>query len=238
MKSVKIQKAVFFTAIIILLLGCLSGCGDAGSTNTDSSTETSTTGKDNLGSFRRIPFGTKYNESLELMKEDLKEQGYTAEPKDDIATNPKYPDVRFDNIKLYDYYASVILHFINEEDTGNNEDSILYGGVYSIKSESDEEAENCYQYFYNKLKEKYGEGEPYLEHNDAGKFSSDTKGMRWSNEGTEISIAGTAFENEEYNDMYGYFVSINYGSEIITQQMREEDENNKRMEENNINSGL
>lgn len=239
MKKGKARKSYSLLIVIILLFGCLSGCGKAGSmANANNGTETGTSGKDGPGAFRNIPFGTKYQEALELMKANLKEQGYTAEPNDEIALNPRYPDVRYENIRLYDYTASAGLHFVNEEDTGNDEDSILYGGFYSIKNGSAEEAENCYQYFYEKLKEKYGEGEAYSEHEDAGKFSSDTNGMKWSDEGTAISISRTAFENEEYNELYGRFVTINYESERIGKQIREEAENSKKAEENNINSGL
>ena len=224
------RKIFVLSLAIVLLLGCLSGCGEA---NNAGSSNTETSSKNNQGDFRNIPFGTKYNEAMELMKEDLKEQKYNTAPEENHLST-EFPIVEWKNIKLYEYNADADLSFYNEKDTGNAEDSIFYFGSYTIQNESDEDAEACYNFFYDKLKEKYGSGEQYESHDDAF-FSANTNGIKWNTGGSSVSIYRTIYEPI---DRQSYKVYITYSSPEIRQRISDDYNKSKEVENNNINGGL
>ncbi len=216
-----LTQILIISLLVAIMLGCLIGCGSNDS-------ETNISIKNELGAFRNIPFGTKYNEALELMEKDLSEQNYYQEPQCIVVDNNyNFPIVRFSKVRLYDYISQTEMRFINEERTNNLEDCILSAGVYSITNETVEDGKTCYDYSYNKLKEKYGDGEKkepdsyYLHYNTIDEW-------RWENEGTRI-ILSLLQTNE---------VEITYGSTVLTERVNEKYEAEKEAIKNNVNSGL
>ena len=170
MKTKISQRAIILSIVLILLLGCLSGCGASKSP----------------GEFRGIPFGTKFNEAKDLMAADLKEQGYNADPEEFYARRDSYYSLSYSGVNLYDYKTTVNLLFYDETKNGDKDNSIFYFGNYYISFEDLEECETCYKFFYDKLKEKYGNGKPYEEYKES--ITANCEGTQFINNGTDIKL--------------------------------------------------
>lgn len=155
MKSRLITKVSALLLLIIISITMLSGCSKEDIKNGNDDSE-------NID-FRGIPFGTKYSEAIELIEKDLEEQGYVMDKNEqaDAYYNERWL-VLYKNVKLYDYVAQIHLRFeIPSENKDekipvsddNKENSVLTHASYTIESN---DLNKCFQYFYDKLEEKYG----------------------------------------------------------------------------------
>lgn len=203
MKTKISRRAIILSVVIILLLGCLSGCGETASA---SSIDTNK----NYGKFREIPFGTKYKKVIELIEKDLEQQGYRGKMSRGMFSINTQP-VDYKGIKLYDYTADVELDFYKKKDADVEKDGIFYKADYTIKTDEEKE---CYDYFFDKLKEKYGEGSPYEK--DIASLIH-LAGNKWEDEGTEIII----YTEDETLSGKGV-IHISYRSKELTEQANQE----------------
>lgn len=222
--DMKAKKAIILSIVVVLLLGCLAGCGVI------------TTAEDDikLGEFRNIPFGIKANVVNLLLTTDLKKQGYTEEPLT-IDEEEMMPSTTYYDVSFYDYKANIELYFYNKENTRNFEDSIFFLGLYEIRLKDEDEVKIAYNYFYEKLKEKYGVGED-IDKSLSSEYNTinGAKGTAWSSDGTEIMLYRFYFDDIPINNK----IIISYRSKALYKQIKENDKNRENEINNNINSGL
>lgn len=231
----KDKKFISLSLAVLSLVCILCGCGSSSASNsessadTDNSAESSADTESNEFTFRDIPFGLEYSKVIDILEEDLKQQGYYEKPEKE-----KYSDnsfvVTYRDVKLYDYDASIYLNFYKPDVTESNaptykqdnntankapvynpdsiievDDDELSGAIfgeaeYYIHCNSDKDRIKCYKFFSEELAKKYG----------IGKVDGNT--INWEKEKTQCEI-------ETYtSDLYGYKiyrVNISYGYKSI-----------------------
>ena len=196
----KISKLIYILLAFTIFTGVLSGCG--------------VTSKTEVATFRDVPLGIKFEEAIPLFNKELGKQKAGIQPI--IFANGKITWADYEKIKLYDYTTTVRAHFINEvEDSPDN--SLFYEGEYLFEIKDDAEREKCYNYFYDKLKELYGE-----ENKEYSGFVKD-----------DLVV-------QIYKSNYDWVkhVTISYYSIQLMKQLDEQDQNNEKERQDSINSGL
>ncbi len=235
----KAKKVIILSIVMVLLLGCGLGCGTANAL----------WGKD-LGEFRNIPFGTKYKKVDDLIHEDLAVQT-VEKPHGVIAYGIDYDQTRpiqtIVGVDLYGYTTDIVLYYKREPkkayenkkeiEEGIN-DSILYSGQYFIRSGSQNE---LYNFFYEELKEKYGDDIPYEQITEdyiKVQMSQDAKNAYWQSGGTDIILKIDDNYTRPLLNKTLQGVSIIYSSREIQNQISEEDQKLKEEAAESGYSGL
>ena len=108
----KDKKFISLSLAVLSLVCILCGCGSSSASNsessadTDNSAESSADTESNEFTFRDIPFGLEYSKVIDILEEDLKQQGYYEKPEKE-----KYSDnsfvVTYRDVKLYDYAGAL-----------------------------------------------------------------------------------------------------------------------------------